>query len=248
MIRVNSRLPLVAPRVVAMPVAFNEERWIGRLLDRFQTLEEVDVAVVDDGSLDRTADVVHDRGMLVIRRQKRGGVGAAIRTAYDWARSHGYDICVIMSAHDKDRPADLPALIRPIVAGNADLVQGSRYLRGGRHANMPLSRVVATRFLHPFLFSLAARRHLSDTTNGYRALRLAVLDDPRLALDRPDLDGYALEPYLLLQLIKCGYAVCEVPVSKTYPEAGEPYTKMRIGSDWWQIVRPVVTGRRRPHR
>jgi dolichol-phosphate mannosyltransferase len=241
-----SRIPIAAPRVVAMPVAFNEELWVGRLLDRFQTLEEVDVAVVDDGSRDRTAVVVRDRGVRVIHRRERGGVGAAIRTAYDWARSNGYDICVIMSAHDKDRPADLPALIRPIVAGDADLVQGSRYLRGGRHMNMPVSRVVATRFLHPFLFSLAAQRWLTDTTNGYRALRLAVLDDPRLALDRPDLDGYALEPYLLLQLIKLGYAVCEVPVSKIYPEASDDYTKMRVGTDWWHIVRPVVTGWRRP--
>jgi dolichol-phosphate mannosyltransferase len=232
--------------VVAIPVAFNEEAAIGRLLDRFRTLENVTIAVVDDGSLDSTPDVVRDRGVTLIRRPQRGGVGAAIRTAYAWARSHSYDICVIMSAHDKDRPADVPALIRPIVVGDADLVQGSRYLPGGRYGNMPLSRLVATRFVHPLLFSFAARRRLTDTTNGYRALRLAILDDPRLTLDRPDLNGYALEPYLLLQAIKLGYAICEVPVSKIYAEGDKAYTKMRAGSDWWHIVRPAMTeGRQR---
>jgi dolichol-phosphate mannosyltransferase len=240
-----SRIPIAAPRVVAIPVAFNEELWIGRVLDRFRDVEHVNVGVFDEGSTDRTAGVVADRGVTVIRRPARGGVGAAIRTAYQWARAQAYDICVIMSAHDKDRPAELPALIGPIAAGHADLVQGSRYLRGGRRANMPLSRLVATRWVHPLLFSLAARQRLTDTTNGYRALRLAMLDDPRLALDRPELDGYALEPYLLLQSIRLGYAVCEAPVSKIYPAAGDQYTKMRAGADWWQIVRPILTGRRR---
>jgi dolichol-phosphate mannosyltransferase len=229
-----------APRVVAVPIAFNEERAIGRVLDRFRELEGVDVAVVDDGSTDRTASIVRERGVEVITRPIRGGAGAAIRTAYAWARARGYDICVILSGNDKDRPAEMHSLIDPIASGEADVVQGSRYLSGGSRHNMPFWRRMASQYVHPTLFSLAARRRMTDTTNGYRALRLSILDDPGFALNQSWLDGYDLEPYVLLRAITLGYGVREVPVSKTYPEAGEPYTKMRFAIDWWRIVRPIV--------
>jgi dolichol-phosphate mannosyltransferase len=231
--------PLSAPRVVAIPIAFNEERAIGRVLDRFQDVDGVDVAVVDDGSTDETASVVRDRGLVVIARSTRGGAGAAVRTAYAWARRRGYDICVILAGNDKDRPAEMRALIEPIVSGEADLVQGSRYLPGGFNRNMPFIRRMASQHVHPALFSVAAGRRMTDTTNGYRALRLSVLDDARIALEQPWLDGYDLEPYLLLRAVQLGYVVREVPVSKSYPESG-PYTKMRVVIDWWSIVRPIV--------
>jgi dolichol-phosphate mannosyltransferase len=81
---------------------------------------------------------------------------------------------------------------------------------------------------------------MTDTTNGYRALRLSLLDDPRLDLDQPWLDAYDLEPYLLLRAIRLGYVVREVPVSKVYPPRGQPYTKMRPVTDWWSILRPIA--------
>jgi len=232
--------PIPRPRVVAMPVAFNEVRAIGAVLDRFQAVKHADVAVIDDGSTDGTGDVARARGVTVVARPRRGGVGAAIRSGYAWARDRGYDIGVIMSGNDKDRPDELQLLVDPIASGEADLVQGSRYLRGGQYQGMPRHRRVASRYLHPWLCSLAARQRLTDTTNGYRALRLSVLGDPRLRLDRPWLDAYELEPYLLLTAIRLGYVVREVPVSKVYPPPGRPYTKMRPLTDWWSILRPVV--------
>jgi dolichol-phosphate mannosyltransferase len=232
--------PLSAPRVIAIPVAFNEERAIGSVVDRLRDAAGVDVAVVDDGSTDGTAAIVRGRGATLIARSVRGGAGAAIRHGYAWAREKGYDICVIMSGNDKDRPDEMPALIAPIVRGEADLVQGSRYLAGGAHRNMPLHRRLASRRIHPWLFSLAVGTRMTDTTNGYRALRLSVLDDPRIRLDQPWLDAYDLEPYLLFRAIELGYAVREVPVSKIYPPRRQPYTKMRPITDWWSIVRPIV--------
>jgi len=233
-----SRLPHA--RILAVPVAFNEERAIGSVIDRCSEVPGIDLAVADDGSSDRTPAIVGERGVTLLRSPERRGVGAAIRRAYRWARSEGYDVCVIMSGNDKDRPAEIPQLVAPILAGEADLVQGSRYLRDGAHVNMPAHRIGASQILHPWLFRQVAHQRVSDTTNGFRALRVSILDDPRLDLDQSWLNQYELEPYLLLTAIRLGYVVREVPVTKVYPPSGIRYTKMRPLVDWWSIVRPLV--------
>ena len=186
--------PLKSPRIVAIPIAFNEELKIGNVLDRFADVKGVDIAVLDDGSTDRTPQVIIEKGAMLIQHAKRSGAGAAIRTAYRWAAERGYDICVIMAGNDKDRAAEIFRLIQPITEGKAVLVQGSRYLPGGNYGNMPFYRRVSTQFIHPLLFSAFARQRMTDTTNGYRALRLAVLKDGRLNLDQDWLDKYELEP------------------------------------------------------
>jgi dolichol-phosphate mannosyltransferase len=228
------------PRIVAVPVAFNEEHAIGTVIDRFKEVEGIDLAVADDGSADRTPSIVAERGVTLLRSPQRAGVGAAIRRAYGWARNRGYDVCVILSGNDKDRPAEIPRLVAPIVDGEADVVQGSRYLGGGHYVNMPVHRIGGSQILHPWLFSLVARQRVTDTTNGFRALRLSLLDDPRLNLNQPWLDHYELEPYLLLAAIRLGYVVREVPVTKVYPPSRTRYTKMRPLLDWWSILRPLV--------
>src|SRR5262245_21693211 len=129
--------PMTSPRIVAIPIAFNEEKKIGSVLDRFAEVKGVDDAVLDDGSTDRTPQVIVEKKAMLIQHAKRSGAGAAIRTAYGWATDRGYDICVIMAGNDKDRPSEIFRLIDPISEGRAVLVQGSRYLTGGNYGNMP---------------------------------------------------------------------------------------------------------------
>jgi len=235
--------PIVAPRIVAIPVAFNEEHAIGAVVDRLMEAgggQSFDVAVADDGSTDDTPNVITGRGAILLRSEVQQGVGAAIRRAYVWAYEQGYDIAVILSGNDKDRPDEIPRLVAPIVEGRADLVQGSRYLASGRHENMPLHRIGASQVLHPWLFRLAAGQRVSDTTNGFRAMRLSMMQDDRLALDQRWLDRYELEPYLMLKAIRLGYVLSEVPVTKVYPASRRRYTKMKPLVDWWRITRPIV--------
>ena len=235
--------PIPSPRIVAIPVAFNEQRAIGAVIDRLLDVAgplDLDIAVADDGSTDETPDVIAGRGVTLLRSPVQQGVGAAIRRAYQWAHAKGYDVAVILSGNDKDRPDEIPRLVAPILEGRADLVQGSRYLASGRHENMPLHRVGASQLVHPWLFRLATGQRVTDTTNGFRAMRLSLLEDERLALDQPWLDRYELEPYLLMQAIRLGYVLAEVPVTKVYPAAKVPYTKMKPFVDWWRITRPIV--------
>ena len=127
-----------------------------------------------------------------------------------------------------------------IADDRADFVQGSRFLKANANFGpMPIYRRLATR-LHPLLFSLVAGRRVTETTNGFGAIRTRVLADARLGLEQSWLDEYELEPYLYLRAIKLGYRTAEVPVTKVYPPKRLGQTKMRPVSGWWSILRPLV--------
>ncbi|MBN2562054.1 MAG: glycosyltransferase family 2 protein [Phycisphaerae bacterium] len=225
-------------KVLAAPVAFNEEIKIARVVDRFQPGLVDELIVVDDGSTDGTRQAVESRGVKVLSHDRRRGVGAAIRTAIRYAQQNNFEVIVILAGNDKDRPAEIPRLVAAIEEGN-DFVQGSRYLEGGGFGNMPLYRRLTTQFMHPLLFSLAARRRVTDSTNGFRAMRLSLFDDPRINIDQDWLDQYELEPYIMFKAIRLGHRFKEVPVTKIYPPREQGYTKMKPITGWWSILRPI---------
>jgi len=154
-------------------------------------------------------------------------------------RRDGFDIVVILAGNDKDEPGEITRLLDPISDGSHDFVIGSRYLPGGMcGGDMPGYRRWATR-LHPWLMSRCAGKRLTESTNGFRAFRLALLADPRINLKQRWLDSYGLEVYLLWKVITLGYRHREVPCSKVYPPRALGYTKMKAGIGWWSILRPV---------
>ncbi len=228
----GSRILLIAP-------VWNEALKIGSVVERVPSEVVDDFLVVDDGSVDASAQVATRSGARVITLERTIGVGAAIRTGYRFAVENGYDVAVVIAGNNKDEPTEIPRLLDPIVEDAADLVQGSRWLSATpSFGPMPLYRKIATR-LHPMLFSLAAHRRVTDSTNGFRALRTGILADPRIDLDQSWLDGYQLEPYLYLQAIRLGYRVKEVPVTKIYPAKALGQTKMKPMTDWWHMLSPI---------
>lgn len=226
-------------RVLAATFAFNEGEKIKRTLARHPDNRSYDLLVVDDGSTDGALAAVAQR-VIVLRNETNQGIGASMKQVFEYVLAKEYDVLVIQAGNDKDDPLEIPALLAPLVAGSADFVQGSRYLRGGGFGNMPRYRVLGTRVVHPLAFSLAARKRVTDSTNGFRAFRTAMLRDPRVNWRQPWLDRYELEPYLLMKSIRLGYRHVEVPVTKIYPRHELGYTKMRPFLDWWSILRPIV--------
>ena len=125
------------------------------------------VLVMDDGSTDSTAAIAEHAGAKVISLKKVYGVGYALRTGLAYAREQGFEIAVVMAGNNKDEPHEIPRLLDPIVNETADIVVGSRYLNGGAYGgDMPRYRKLATR-LHPRLLSLACRKKLTESTNGF---------------------------------------------------------------------------------
>jgi dolichol-phosphate mannosyltransferase len=234
-----ARTALIDPARVAVVIpAWNETGKIGEVVRKVPRRWAGKVIVVDDCSSDDTAGEARTAGAeVVIRHERNLGVGAAIRTGLTEARRLGIEFVAILSGDDQHEPEELPRILVPLFAGEADLVQGSRWLPGGASPGIPPERRWLTR-LYPMLFRIASGHRLTDGTNGMRAFRLALLDDPLLQLSQPWLDRYELEPYLLFQVFRAGYRIREVPVTVRYHARGT--TKMRLIRDGWRILRPLL--------
>lgn len=228
-----------ARKVLLIVPAYNEEAKIGEVVRRTPK-DIVDATlVVDDGSTDRTAAVACRQGAEVISLDRVYGVGYAIRCGFDEARRRNIDIVVVIAGNNKDAPEEITRLLDPICDENYDFVIGSRFLSGGRYGgDMPLYRRLATR-LHPLLVSLVCGKSVTESSNGYRAMKVSVLDDPRIDLRSDWLNAYQLEVYLLIKLLKLGYRTTEVPVSKIYPSREVGNSKMRPLVDWWKMLSPI---------
>jgi dolichol-phosphate mannosyltransferase len=229
--------------VILIVPAYNEEAKIGEVIRRAPRGIVDQILVMDDGSIDRTAAIAAQMGAEVISTGRVRGVGYAIRRGFAEARRRGMDIAVTIAGNNKDAPEEITRLLDPICDEDYDFVVGSRYLAGGGYGgDMPFYRKLATR-LHPALISLLCGKPLTESTNGYRALKVSLLSDSRIDLDQSWLDGYQLEVYLLIRILQLGYRSIEVPVTKLYPSRQVGNTKMRPIVDWWHMLSPIlITG------
>jgi dolichol-phosphate mannosyltransferase len=227
-------------KILVACFAYNEGDKILRTVGRHPKNRSYDLLVMDDGSTDGSIEKLAAEDVVVLRNARNQGIGAAMKRVFEFAIDEGYGVLVIQAGNDKDDPLEVPRLLQPILAGEADFVQGSRFLPGGRYGNTPAYRIISTRYVHPLLFSLAVRKKLTESTNGFRAFRTEILKDKRIAWKQQWLNKYELEPYLLFQAIRLGYRHTEVPITKVYPPRREGYTKMRPIVGWWSIFRPIL--------
>lgn len=206
------RLPLLK-RVAIVP-AFNEERNVGRLIDELAALDPgLDVVVISDGSTDRTADVAASRNAFVIRLPFNLGIGGAVQTGFRYAWEEGYELAVRLDGDGQHDPAEVPALVAPVVAGEADLAVGSRFVGSGGYRSSAARRI-GIRILARVVSAIAGQR-LTDTTSGFQACnRLAIgVYASDLPHDYPEVEG-------MVMAIKHQVRVVEVPVTMREREHG----------------------------
>jgi dolichol-phosphate mannosyltransferase len=196
------------------------------------------VCVVDNGSADGTAAEARAAGAVVISHPRNLGAGGGYRSGYLYGRAKGFDLVVELAGDNQDDPADIQGVVDRLIDGGFDYVHGSRWMAGGSRVNMTLARSWLTR-LYSLLVRLLYGFRATDATNGFRAFRSALLDDPRIDLWQQWLIQYELEPYLLLKAVSLGYRVGEAPVRKIYHREMRHNTKMVPIKSWYSILRPL---------
>lgn len=203
-------------RVSAVVPAYCEERLVGSTLASIPSFVDR-IVVVDDCSPDGTSRAVLAAGddrVILERHAMNRGVGAAIATGYRRALREGTDVMVVMAADGQMDPADLSALLEPVIDGRADYVKGNRFVHPEAR-RMPLARRFGSAALSSWT-RLLLGLDVDDTQCGYTALSADAAR--RLALDEL-WPRYGYPNDLLGLLAEQGLRVGEVPVRPVY--AGE---------------------------
>jgi hypothetical protein len=194
-------------KVAVVIPAYNEADNIGHVLDLMPSEVcgvPIETLVIDDGSRDGTADVAAGHGALVARHVTNRGGGAALRTGYRLMVESGAEIVVTLDADGQHLPSEMDRLVQPILDGEVEMAHGSRVL--GRADRNHFARELGIVFFNR-LVSLITRTHVTDCSNGYRAVRTAVL--PQLVLRQEQFHTSEF----MIEAIKRGIPAKEVPVT-----------------------------------
>jgi glycosyltransferase involved in cell wall biosynthesis len=191
---------------VVMP-AYNEEATIEEMIRRVIAVPiRIELIVVDDGSKDRTREILTRLGaelpLKVIFQPVNGGKGAALRRGFQEVTG---DLVVIQDADLEYSPEEFPQLIELIVEGRADVVYGSRFL--GRHRVFLFTHYVGNRIV-TLLTNVLYNTMLSDMETCYKVMRVEVLRSFTL-----NSAGFGIEPELTAKIFKRRYRVYEVPIT-----------------------------------
>lgn len=203
-------------RIAVVIPAYNEAELIVQAVQQVPDYVD-DVIVIDDASTDGTLQVLRaavSRPGLVCRRHLiNSGVGAAIVSGYKQALRYGSDVAVVMAGDAQMDPADLPALLDPVVANRADYVKGDRLSWPGVFTSMPLLRFLGNHVLSFFTRFASGYREVRDSQCGYTVASAAIL--ATLDLDR--LYGrYGFPNDMLAHLHTVGARMAQVPVRPVY--------------------------------
>ena len=182
---------------------------------------EIDVLIADDNSPDGTGEradeiAAIDHHVQVLHRTGKEGLGAAYLAAFQWAKEQSYDVVVEMDADGSHRAVDLPALLNALV--DADVVLGSRWIKGGRVVNWPKRREFLSRGGNLYT-RVWLGMPISDATGGFRAFRIAALD--AIGLDAVQSQGYCFQVDMAWRAVQANLRVTEVPIVFVERERGE---------------------------
>lgn len=210
-----------------------------------------DIIICDGGSTDgstkpETMELYGVNTLLV--KTGPGKQGAQLRMGLHYALDRGYEGVLTIDGNNKDSIEDVPKFIAKLQEGY-DLIQGSRFIKGGHAIHTPPVRYVAVRLIHAPLISLGARQWFTDTTNAYRAYSREYLTHPMVCPLRDVFMGYELLAYLSVRATQVGLKACEVPVTRAYPAKGRTPTKIsgfKGNSDLMKVLLATLAGKYNP--
>ncbi|MCM8769225.1 MAG: glycosyltransferase family 2 protein [Candidatus Omnitrophica bacterium] len=194
-------------KILVVIPALNEALTISKVIAGVKdSLPEVDILVVDDGSTDETAKLAKTAGARVLQHPFNLGVGSALQTGFKYAGKEGYTLVIQLDADGQHDPVYLPKFIQTLKESGADLVIGSRFL-GGEFSPISFSRLFGIKIFSGLIY-LATGQRITDPTSGYRGLTARLLNffsSDLFPQDFPDAD-------LIITVLRSGFKIKEIPV------------------------------------
>jgi glycosyltransferase involved in cell wall biosynthesis len=202
-------------RVVIVMPAYNAAKTLEKTYNDIPHEIVDQIILVDDVSQDATVEVARRLGLDVVIHLQNKGYGGNQKTCYIEALRNGADIVVMLHPDYQYDSRLIPEMIAPIVAGEADLVLGSRMLDGGALAGgMPIWKYLSNRFLTT-IENIAFGQHLSEYHTGFRAYNRKLLETLPFLLNK---DSFVFDTEVLAQAVNAGMHIAEIPVPTRYFE------------------------------
>ncbi len=224
-------------RIMAAIPAYNEETSICSVVIEARHYADA-VVVIDDGSTDNTARLADGAGATVIRHDRNRGKACAIMTAFNAAEEFQCDALVLLDGDGQHDPHEIPGLIAPLRADQADVVVGSRFL--DIKNPIPFYRTIGQRILN-LATHLGSGLFCSDSQCGYRALNRRAFT--AISFQETFLHGLAVESEMQFEIAAAGLRLAEVPVYVRYDEKAR---RSPIKHGFGVLYRVVaITARRR---
>lgn len=200
--------------LVAIP-AYNEEVTINNVVNRVrETMSDFDLLVINDGSKDRTEEVLSAAGVMRVTHLCNLGYGRAIQTAIKFALVRGYDVLITLDADGQHHPEQIQEMFSAFVREKWDYLIGSRYVKTHNYGSSPLGRRIGMQ-----LFSLLTRmplgRRIYDTTSGLKIINRSVFE----ALVQWHFVDFHAEA--IVYLARLGFRIGEHPITVAERQAGE---------------------------
>ncbi|MBU0743345.1 glycosyltransferase family 2 protein [bacterium] len=208
--------------------ALNAASFVGPLLDEIRERQpDIRALVVDDGSTDGTGDVARAHGAEIATHAQNRGKGAALLTGFQHALAAGWDWTFTMDADGQHLPAEMQSFLDAALSASFDIVVGTRM---DATADMPWIRK-ATNVFTSRVVSRLAGCPIPDSQNGYRLLRVAVLDGLETTTA-----NYDFESEVLVRLARRGARIGSVPTAAVYGEQGSSIRPLRDTVRFFRLV------------
>lgn len=214
----------MSEHLVIIPT-YNEKENVAEIIDAVMSLETgFHVLIVDDGSPDGTSDIVkacfenYPGRLFLEMREGKQGLGTAYVHGFRYALSHSYHYIYEMDADFSHNPQDLIRLSDVLTQNVADLVVGSRYVRGGKLENWPWDRIFLSKGASLYV-RLITGLPVQDPTAGFIGYRAEVLKT--ISLDNIEAVGYAFQIEMKYAAWVKGFRIKELPITFKDREKGE---------------------------
>ncbi len=189
--------------------AYNEAATVEAVVKEVLTSHSLPVIVVDDGSIDATAEMAERAGAEVLRHADNRGKGVALRTAIQHIVERGYNPALFMDADGQHSPSDLGRFLERWERTKADLIIGTRM---GNPVGMPMLRLLANTSSSVIVSALAGK-WISDSQSGYRLLSRRLLEH---ILNQGGEEGFEFESEMIVDAVRDGFSYTEVPITCIY--------------------------------